>query len=253
MDHAASARVAREAHAVLGALGRRAGLPLVAAALAAAAGGCSAARPLRPLPPGAYAAEVSVPGVWLRDGAAFPVGVPAIGLRRGVARDLELALRWYPALVADRIVGLESGAVWHARRARGWVPALHLASELSVLSAPAHLRDGPGHALRGALTAGATAHWEPLPWLWPYLVEQNAVILADGNVLVSVFGGVQVRISERWDLSLETGVAALNEPSRDYTVPYQGVAGHGAIWMSWSVAYRFGSARAAGAQRGEGR
>ncbi len=221
-----------------------------ALALSLAAAGCSASRPLRPLPPGAYAAELSVPGVWMHSAHTFPVGAPALGLRRGLPGGFELALRWYPILLPARIVGLESGVVWHASAARGWVPALHLGSQLSVLGAPAHLRDGPGHALRGAMTGEVTVHWEPLPWLWPYLVQQDAVILADGTLLASLYGGVQLRLSERWDLSLETGVAGLNARTRDYTQPYQGVGGRGAIWMSWSVAYRFGPGAAARGPRG---
>lgn len=215
--------------------------PLPAAlALVLAVAGCSAARPLRPLPPATYAAEVSVPGVWLRGEQTFPVGAPALGLRRGFAHDLEVAVRWYPVLLPARIVGLEGGVAWHARPADGWIPALHLGTELSTLAAPAHLGDGLGHALRGAWTAEVTVHWEPLPWLWPYAVQQEAVILADGQVLASAFGGVQLRLSERWDLSLESGVAGLNVHGRDYTQPYLGVAGRGALWMSWCVAYRFG-------------
>jgi hypothetical protein len=220
---------------------RRASPALAAAALCLASAGCSAARPLRPLAPGAYAAEVSVPGVWLSDRRSFPVGAPALGLRRGLPRDLEVAVRWYPALLPARIVGLESGVVWHARRARGWVPALHLGGVLSVLAAPAQLGDGASHALRGAGTAEATAHWEPLPWLWPYVVAQGAVILEDGQPLASAFAGARLRVSERWALSVETGVAGLNVESRDYTLPYRGVGGRGAIWLSWSLEYAFGT------------
>lgn len=220
---------------------RRAPSALAALALCLAGAGCSAARPLRPLPAGAYAGELSVPGVWLSDRRTFPVGAPALGLRRGLPADLEVAVRWYPALLPARIVGLESGVTWHARPAHGWVPALHLGGALSAMVAPAHLDGGPSRALRGACTADATAHWEPLPWLWPYVVAQGAVILEDGQPLASAFAGARLRLSRRWAASLETGIAGMNVRSRDYTLPYQGIDGRGAIWLSWSVEYAFGA------------
>jgi hypothetical protein len=210
------------------------------ALLACLAAGCSASRPLRPLPPGAFAAELSAPGLWARtESATFPVGTLVVGVRRGLSRDVEVALRAHPLLLATGILGLEGAATWHATPARGVVPALHLGGTLSTLASPRHAGEGPGDSLRGALALDVTAHWEPHPRLWPYVVVQNALVLADARHVASAFVGAQARLAERWDLSLEAGVAALDERTRDYTMPYLGVGGRGVLAMSWSLGYRW--------------
>jgi hypothetical protein len=207
--------------------------------LSVAALGCAASRPLRPLPAGTVAAEVSLPAVWEQNGGnTYPVGAPVVGVRYGVTDRTEAALRWNPGLLILGIVGIEGAGVWHVRAANGWIPAVHLCGTLSLMVAPAQLHDG----VRGALAADVTAHWEPLPWLWPYLVEQDAVILASGQHVASAFLGAQLPLSPRWDLSLETGLAGWNLDARRYSQPYLNVLGRGALWLGGAVTCRFGAA-----------
>lgn len=208
-------------------------------ALAAALAGCHAGRALRPLPPGDVAAELSFPSAWLEEPSTFPVGSPVLGLRYGLTPSVEGTLRLNAGPLLFGIVGLEAGATWHARPADGWIPGLHLGGALSGLLAPGELGD-PGHALRGAAAIEATAHWEPGGGWSPYVVAQNAVVLADGTWVLSLVSGVQLAFRDRWAVSAELGWAGLNLESRDYSAGYLGVGRHGALWMGWSVAYRFG-------------
>lgn len=214
--------------------------------LAVSLAGCHAGRALRPLPPGATVAELSFPSAWLEEPSTFPVGSPVLGVRHGLTPTVEGTLRLNAGPLLFGIVGLEAGATWHARRADGWVPGLHLGGALSGLLAPGELGDDPSHALRGAAVVDATAHWEPGGGWAPYVVAQNAVILADGTWVLSVLSGVQLAFRERWSVSAELGWAGLNLESRDYSAGYLDLGSHGALWMGWSVAYRFGAAPPAG-------
>jgi hypothetical protein len=190
------------------------------------------------------AAELSIPAVWMRsETATFPVGSPVAGLRLGVTDTVEIAGRFYPLLLARGIVGLESGSVWHSRPARGWIPGLHVGALVSVLAAPEHLADGVAGGLRGAAAIEGTAHWEPSPWIWPYVVAQGGIVLSAGRPVASVYTGAQARVTERWDVSLEAGIAGLNEWTRDYAQPYLDVGGHGAVWIGAAVTYRFWAPR----------
>lgn len=206
-----------------------------------ALGGCHAGRALRALPPGGTAAELSVPGVWLESPGRFPVGAPVLGVRRGLTPTTEGTLRWNPGVALLGLVALDVGGTWHALPARGPLPGLHVGAELSGLVAPAHLHEGVAHGLRAAVAVEATAHWEPTGWCSPYVVAQNAVVLADGTIVVSSFSGAQFAFGERWSLSAELGWAGLNLPRRDYSIGYLDLGGRGALWMGWSVGYRFGA------------
>lgn len=220
----------------------RVGLRRVVALLGAVLSlACSAARPLKPLTPGSAAVEVSVPGLWIRNEQTFPVGMPVLGVRYGVSESVEAALRWYAPLAVAGISGGEVGGVWHVRpSAAGWLPGLHATGELSVLAAPSQLRQGLGHGVRGAAAVDGIAHWEPWPRLWPYVAVQYGLVLASGRSIGSGYAGVQVRVTDRWDVSLETGLIGATEQTRDYSQPYLGIGGRGALWMSWCAAYRFG-------------
>jgi hypothetical protein len=188
--------------------------------------------------------ELSVPGVWIRNERTFPVGLPVVGVRYGVRDSVEATLRWYAPLASIGIVGGEAGGVWHVRpSAVGWVPGIHFTSELSVLSSPSHLHEGFAQGVRGAAAVDGLAHWEPWTRLWPYVALQYGVTLADGRSIGSVYGGLQVRVTDAWDVSLETGAAAVTERTRTYSQPYLGVDGRGALWTSWCVSYRFDGAR----------
>jgi hypothetical protein len=214
---------------------QRAALPALLVLLTA----CSAARPLRPLPPGSLALEVSVPGVWIQNERTFPVGLPVVGARYGVRESVEATFRWYAPLAAAGIGGGEVGGVWHVfPGASGWIPGLHLTSELSLLVAPSHFREAFTHGVRGATAVDLLAHWEPWARLWPYIAVQYGVILADGRIVGSGYGGLQLRVTDRWDVSFETGVAAATERTREYSQPYLGMGGRGVLWMSWCATYR---------------
>jgi len=210
------------------------------AALAAATFlGCAASRPLAPLAADQWAAEISVPGMWTKSEFAMPVGSVVPGVRYGVTADQELALRFHPLFLVKGIIGIELGGTWHMTPAWGWVPALHLSATLSSLTAPAHLDDGLSHGLRGAVAVDTIAHWEPWPWLWPYVVLQNALVLSNGRYVGSFLFGAQAQVGRSWAVSLETGLAGFNARDRDYSQPYLGLGGYGAIALSWSVTYRF--------------
>jgi len=202
---------------------------------------CSIARPLVPLRVGALAAELSVPGVLAgSDKYSFPVGLPLVGVRYGVAPDRELRLRLHAApLLTNGIIGLEGGGVAHLTTARGLSPAVHVTSDLSFFANPRFYGGPVAEVVRGALDLSAIAHWQPCTWLWPYVVVDQAFVVYERRYVASVFAGAQLRLGERWELSLESGVADVAHHSRDWTEPYIGVLGRGAVWLSWGIAYRF--------------
>jgi len=202
--------------------------------------GCATARPLRPLEPGTAAAEVAVPGVLVRtDTYRMPVGVALVGARYGLTEDVELRARLHAMTLVKGIVGVEGGGVVHALAPRGWVPGLHVTGDLIALTSPAHWGGSVGHSVRGAVSVGLLADVEVVRWLRPYVGLEQTVVLYDGEYVASALAGVQLCLG-RFELSLETGLAGLNHASRDYTEPYVGLGGRGAVWLSWGLAYRFG-------------
>jgi hypothetical protein len=202
--------------------------------------GCATARPLRPLAPGTAAAEVAVPGVLVRtDTYRMPVGVLLLGARYGLTNDVELRARFHAMTLVKGIVGLEGGAVYHAFTPRGLGPGLHLTGDLAALTSPTHWGRSVGESVRGAASVGLLADVAPLEWLRPYAGLEQTVVLYDGAYVASALVGVQVNLG-RFELSLETGLAGFNRQSRGYTEPYVGIGGHGAVWLSWGLAYRFG-------------
>lgn len=202
--------------------------------------GCATARPLRPLEPGTAAAEVAVPGVLVRtDTHRIPVGALLLGGRYGLTDDVELRARLHAMTLVKGIVGLEGGAVYHALTPRGLVPGLHVTADLIALTSPSHWGGSTPGSVRGAASAGLLADVAPLSWLRPYVGLEQTVVFYDGAYVASALVGVQVDLG-RFELSLETGLAGLNHDSRDYTAPYVGLGGHGAVWLSWGLAYRFG-------------
>jgi len=202
--------------------------------------GCATARPLRPLEPGAAAAEVAVPGVLVRtDTYEMPVGVVLVGARYGLTSDVELRARLHMMTLVKGIVGLEAGGVYHAFTARGLVPGLHVTGDVAALTSPGHWGGSVSDSVRGAASLGVLADVAPLPWVRPYLGVEQVVVFYDGAYVVSFALGLQLELG-RFELSLETGLAGLNRSSRDYTEPYVGLWGRGAVWLSWGLAYRFG-------------
>lgn len=184
-------------------------------------------------------AELSVPGMLTRgDAFTAPVGLLLLGGRYGSSEDTELRLRLHTVPLLKGIIGIEGGAVYHARTARGLSPGLHLTGDLSILTSPRYYGGRLADAARGAVSVAAIADLALRDWVRPYVVVDNAVVLYDGSWVGSVFVGAQVSFG-RFELSLETGVAGLNEVTRDRTQPYVGVGGRGALWISWGLAYRF--------------
>ena len=98
-------------------------------------------------------------------------------------------------------------------------------------------------ALRGVLELEVSAHWEPLPWIWPYLVLEDAVVLADGTVVASAIVGIQSWITPRVGISVETGLAGFGQRSSDLTATYLGIDGHGGLWIALGLSYRFEEGR----------
>ena len=204
-------------------------------------GACSTARPLRPLAPGAFSLDLSLPGTWTAsDSLAFPVADLLIGGRYGVIKDLEVRANLHALPLVHGIVAVEGGCIWHARAADHWIPALHLSSDLLLMTSPRGWGGTLSKGVRGALSLTGTAHWEPRQWLWPYLVLDNALVLLDGHYVASVFVGIQSWVSPRWAVSLETGLAGLTERTLDLTQPFYGVAGRGALWLGLAVSVTIG-------------
>lgn len=200
---------------------------------------CHASRALRPLSPGQVAIELSAPGVWFSGEQTFPAAIPVVGARAGVAPSVEATLKWNPSLAVMGIAGLEVGGIWHALPGNGAIPAVHLGGELSTMLSGRHLGSGTPEPFRGAAAMDLTLHWEPTKWCWPYFVLQNALVFSKPTWISSAYAGLQFAVSERWDISGELGIEGWNLQSRDYTQRYLGLAGRGALWMSWGVSLRF--------------
>ncbi len=208
--------------------------------LVLAAVGCSTARGLRPLERGEWAVDLSAPGAWTQSGqVAFPVGTVVTGGRYGLGEGREVRLSWHPTEIVVGVASLEIGGVAWRRAAQGWVPGLALSSDLSLMMKPSLFSEGLSRSVRGALDVSVAAHWEPWGWLWPYVVHENVLILADGQYLSSIYGGGQIWFTKRVGLSIETGWAAHNTRTRRYTQPYMGIAGQGVLWLGWSVTYQW--------------
>ena len=211
-------------------------------ALASLLTACATARPLVPLGAGGAAVEASVPGVLVEgDTYVAPVGVLLLGGRYGLSDALEVRARIHAFTLAKGIVGLEGGAVYHVRPARGLAPGLHLTGDVSVLTSPAHWGSDLPEGARGATSLGVLADVEPLGWLRPYVVVDQTVVWYDGAYVLSAMAGAQVALG-RFELSLEVGLVGLNHDTRAFTEPYVGLGGHGAVWLSWGLAYRLGAA-----------
>ena len=201
--------------------------------------GCSTTRPLAPLVVGEWAVEASHPGAWIEtDGATFPVGSLVVGARYGVEENLEGRLALHIPPLALGVVGIDGGGTWHATTARALMPALHLNAELNLFSELSNWGEGISEALRGAGRLSGMAHWEPLGWLWPYVVWDHALVFADGQYVGSALAGFQFRPHARLEISLETGWAAYNIETAQMTQPYVGIASRGALWLGFGVAWR---------------
>jgi hypothetical protein len=208
--------------------------------LVLALAGCSTARGLRPLATGEFAVDLSAPGVWTSNAdAAFPIGTLVTGARWGLGGGREIRATLHPTELVVGVLSVEIGGVPWRTTPDGLVPGLILSSDLSTMWKPAFLGNGLDDSLRGALDVSATVYWEPLTWLWPYVVHENGLVLYDGQYLSSLYVGSQFWITERFGVSLETGWAAFNTRTRRYTQPYLGIAERGALWTAWSITYQW--------------
>lgn len=200
---------------------------------------CSTARPLKPLPPGEWAVEASQPAIFVENnGVEFPIASLVFGARVGVTEEVEARFRIHPVPLALGIVSVEGGAVWHVQPAAGWMPGFHLTTDLSITTAPGEWGEGAADSLRAAGDVAVIAHWEPHPMVWPYVVADNAVIFVDGTVVTSAMAGVQFFPGHSVELSVEFGYAGFQQPTRDFTQPFVGIDGRGALYMAFGLAYR---------------
>ncbi len=219
----------------------RRGLPAVA--LGALAACCNPARPLQAMPRGGIAVDVGVPAVLVRTASAtFPVGDLVVGARYAVTDGLEVGARLHPAALVTATVAVQAGLTWHVTRPEGGVPAVHLGGTGLFLTNPRGWSDGPEESLRGALELEVLLHWEPLPWLWPYLVFEDAVELRDGGVIATVAAGIQCWVTDRVGLSAELGLTGIGQRSSALTASYVGASDHGALWIGLGFIHRVGPA-----------
>lgn len=217
----------------------------LAALLATAGVACNTARPLRPLAQGAFGLDLSLPATFLRTSAAtFPVGNLVLGGRYGVRDDIEVSLHLHPATLVTGTLTFEIGATWHIWPTNSGLPALHLGSHVLVATNFPSWGQGAEDAVRGVFELEVVAHWEPLQWFWPYIVLEDAIVLADGTVVASAIVGLQSWITQVVAISVEAGIAGFGLRSSDITATYVGIGGHGGLWIGLALSCRFeGSTR----------
>ncbi|MCK5687733.1 hypothetical protein KAI87_00620 [Myxococcota bacterium] len=209
---------------------------------------CGLSRPLRPLKSGAVAAEFSIPAVLVaNDEFGFPVGDLVVGGRYGLSEDQELRLRIHPMpLLVAGVVVLEAGGVWHVQKADGYIPALHIAADLSMMTHPSSWGQSSSEKFRGALAAKAILHFEPLDWLWPYIVYDQAIIFEGLKPVPSLMVGVQFLTQESMEFSVEGGVSGFTERADLYTQPYVSPGDYGVWYLGFGFTWRFESTDEAG-------
>lgn len=209
------------------------------AALTLSLSACATSRPLRPLEKGQLTLTASLPAVWLQSfGATYPFGTPVVGARYGVATDWELRGDVHLGGLPRGVIGIDLGTVWHLWPAEDWLPALHLEGTLNATMAPAHFARGPAESIKGAAELGLLVHWEPLDWLWPYVVSEHTLTFEFARYITSLMVGAQMWITPRVAVSVEIGWAGFNLDARRYTQRYVSIADHGALWMGLGLEVR---------------
>jgi hypothetical protein len=202
-------------------------------------GGCAIARPLVPLKEGELRAELALPAA-LNEAPFFPVGSPVIGLRAGVSRGAELRVTFQPVhlfLEHRPILGIGTGAIFHLSPAEAWIPAVHFTSDLTMF-APVGGGRGPEAIIAG--DAAVIAHWEPLSWLFPYVLFGAAAASHQSQPLTSLYAGLQLWPGGVVECSLEAGWFAFSVDGDEITQPLIGPS-RGVLYLGGALAVRLGS------------
>lgn len=191
------------------------------------------------------ALEAALPSVVAEIDVPIQVPSPTIGARYGVATDVEARLTLHPLhlfLEHRKILGLGAGGIWHVSPAKGWVPGLHFTADLTVF-APITGDGAPDDPpLLLVADSAVIAHWEPLDWLYPYVLFSAAAKSTNDGPLTSLYAGFQLWPRGLLEISLEVGWFAFSVDADELTVPVLS-PGRGVLYLGGAAAFRFGGAR----------
>jgi hypothetical protein len=132
-----------------------------------------------------------------------------------------------------------TGAIFHLSQADGWIPALHFTADLTLF---APLEGGEGPAAIVAGDAAVIAHWEPLPWLFPYVLLDAAAASHQDLPITSIYAGVQLWPRCLVEVSGEVGWFAFSVEGDEITVPLIG-PGRGLLYVGLALSVRLGEQR----------
>jgi hypothetical protein len=200
--------------------------------------GCATARPLVPLDEGQFRIDLAFPSA-INATPFFPVSSPTIGVRAGVSKGAELRATLHPIhlfLEHRPILGIGTGAIFHLTPADGWIPALHFTGDLTMF-APLASGEGPDVSIAG--DAAVIAHWEPLSWLYPYLLLGTAVASHQSEPITSIYAGAQLWPRGAVEVSLEAGWFAFSVDADEITQPLVGPS-RGVLYLGGALSVRLG-------------
>jgi hypothetical protein len=200
---------------------------------------CSTARPLAPLRQGQVALEGSLPSVWFESDPPLRIPSPTIGARVGVSEKVEVRATFHPVhlfLEHRKILGLGGGGIFHVSPADGFIPALHFTSDLTLF-VPLEGGGGPKAIAVGNLAV--LAHWEPVSWLFPYLVFDAGAASNQNTAITSILAGLQVWPHGFMEVSFELGWFAFSVDRDAITSSLIG-SGHGLFYVGTAIAFRLG-------------
>lgn len=203
---------------------------------------CATSRPLVPLDQGEVALEASAPSVLAE--LDFPIQVPSptIGARYGVGRGIEARVTLHPLhlfLEHRRILGVGAGGIWHVSGADGLVPALHFTTDLTLFAPLTGEGDPDDPPLILFGDTAVIAHWEPLDWLYPYVLFGAAARSTNDGPITSLYAGVQLWPRRTVEVSLEIGWFAFSVDRDEITAPLIS-PGRGVLYVGGAVAFRIG-------------
>jgi hypothetical protein len=201
--------------------------------------GCATARPLAPLREGQLAIDGALPSVWFDSDPPLRIPSPTIGVRYGVTDSTELRFTLHPLhlfLEHRKILGAGGGGIFHLSPASGWIPALHFTADLTLF-VPLEGGGGPGAIAIG--DAAVLVHWEPVSWLFPYLVFDAAAATHQNTPITSLYAGLQIWPHGIAEFSLELGWFAFSVDRDRITSSLVG-SGRGLLYAGGAVAIRLG-------------
>lgn len=219
------------------------------AALALAASGCFAARNVRPVGRGHFAAGLSVGGpLFTNLGGAIPTPLATAYGRYGVtdATDVDAGL----TLPTTRAMAIDAGAAHQLRRQRGGVPAVSVGGRLSLWVNPYGFtgkRDSNGVAYRLDPTlfeeAYGYASWSLGTHVLGYTGLDLFAQAEHAIVRPSVVVGAEVRPWRAFGLQLQLEQMAFLTDETASTVSYLGPAHRGALAVQLGFNFYPGGAR----------